>query len=243
MTQERINSDSNQNEANAVEYSDKDVQANYDALKQQQQGKNRVSYGVHTGYYETVGKTVGKVKKYFGDAYSLPEQVVTYVDGEAVSDDYVLQDGQELDWQKETGVKGNEAIIVLDDDDEAEADDDDDVLMFTLQRLSETSTDPIVQATAYEALDRIQELESDILQIHKDYGCEIQDPAGTIWDHAEEMKNAIDCLPLVWSEGYATREQDGEWHLFRSDGEGILVANSFRELCLAISRWNKSRNN
>lgn len=37
----------------------------------------------------------------------------------------------------------------------------------------------------------IERLKADIKQIHKDYGCEVQDPSGTIWDHAAYLQNQI----------------------------------------------------
>ncbi len=38
---------------------------------------------------------------------------------------------------------------------------------------------------------KIQNLENTIAKIHKDYGCEIRDPYGTIWDHAASLKLAL----------------------------------------------------
>lgn len=37
----------------------------------------------------------------------------------------------------------------------------------------------------------IEQLEADIKQIHKDYGCEIQDPSRTILDHAADVYNRL----------------------------------------------------
>lgn len=37
-------------------------------------------------------------------------------------------------------------------------------------------------------IKRLEELEENIKQIHKEYGCELRDPNGTIWDHASELQ-------------------------------------------------------
>lgn len=39
--------------------------------------------------------------------------------------------------------------------------------------------------------DRINELEQTIKQMHKDYGCEVRDPNGTIWDHAAKLQELV----------------------------------------------------
>jgi hypothetical protein len=38
------------------------------------------------------------------------------------------------------------------------------------------------------------EYEEKIRQIHKDFGCELMDPNGTIWDHAQKLQDKIDDL-------------------------------------------------
>ena len=61
------------------------------------------------------------------------------------------------------------------------------------------SDDGVANAAIREAADRIEQLETSIKQIHKDYGCEIRDPCGTIWEYASrlekenaELKSRID---------------------------------------------------
>lgn len=51
---------------------------------------------------------------------------------------------------------------------------------------------------------------------------------------ADEVMPILDVLPRLWGEGYRTCEQDGEWHLFRKDGEGIVLGKTFRDLCVNI---------
>lgn len=49
-----------------------------------------------------------------------------------------------------------------------------------------------------------------------------------------QLLKVLDILPELWAKGYQVLEQDNEWNLFRSDGEGILFAPTFRELCEKI---------
>jgi len=37
-------------------------------------------------------------------------------------------------------------------------------------------------------LDKLAKAEANILQIHKDLGCELSDPCGTIWQHADKVQ-------------------------------------------------------
>ena len=38
-------------------------------------------------------------------------------------------------------------------------------------------------------LAREAKLRAEIKQIHKDYGCELRDPNGTIWEHAKKVQD------------------------------------------------------
>ena len=40
----------------------------------------------------------------------------------------------------------------------------------------------------------IAELQAKLKQAHKDYGCELADPNGTIWDHASNLKREVEAL-------------------------------------------------
>ena len=39
--------------------------------------------------------------------------------------------------------------------------------------------------------EKLKEAEDRIKQIHKDYGCEIRDPNGTIWEHASNLQQKL----------------------------------------------------
>lgn len=51
----------------------------------------------------------------------------------------------------------------------------------------------------------------------------------------ETLQTVLDVLPRLWQEGHVTKEQDGEWWLFDSRGEGVVGGGSFHELCINIS--------
>lgn len=38
---------------------------------------------------------------------------------------------------------------------------------------------------------KIAELESKLKQVHKDLGCELRDPYGTIWEHASKLESRV----------------------------------------------------
>lgn len=54
------------------------------------------------------------------------------------------------------------------------------------------------------------------------------------WNRRPDVYPIFDVLPRLWAAGYKTKEQDGEWWLFRSDGEGICSGRDFRGLCVNI---------
>jgi hypothetical protein len=73
---------------------------------------------------------------------------------------------------------------------ENKKDDPDTTLVSALRILARDidSEDGIANAAIAEAADRIEELAKEIKQIHKDYGCEVRDPCGTIWQHAAKVQ-------------------------------------------------------
>ena len=56
------------------------------------------------------------------------------------------------------------------------------------------------------------ELEQKLLQAHKDYGCELRDPNGTIWEHAEKVEQQRDELLqfVEWVLAETVRQRNGE---------------------------------
>lgn len=54
----------------------------------------------------------------------------------------------------------------------------------------------------------------------------------------ETLQTVLDVLPRLWMDGHVTKEQDGEWWLFDSRGEGVVGGGSFHELCINIKAAN-----
>ena len=50
----------------------------------------------------------------------------------------------------------------------------------------------------------------------------------------DEVLPILGVLPRLWATGHKTVEQDGLWHLFDKDGEGIATGTTFRGLCVNI---------
>lgn len=51
------------------------------------------------------------------------------------------------------------------------------------------------KAKEIEALKaEIKQLKADIKQIHKEYGCEIRDPNGTIWEYAKHLEEELESI-------------------------------------------------
>ena len=57
---------------------------------------------------------------------------------------------------------------------------------------------------------------------------------GNAWNSRPDVYPVFDTLQRLWCDGYVTKEQDGEWWLFRKDGEGIVSGGDFRGLCVNI---------
>jgi len=76
-------------------------------------------------------------------------------------------------------------------------DDDEAITQQALRVLPKEAVDgdsfhvPRMGELAEMMANEIIRLRDNIKQIHKDYGCEIQDPSGTIWDHAAYLQNQV----------------------------------------------------
>jgi hypothetical protein len=56
---------------------------------------------------EVVGQTVGEVRSRYQGAFSMPADVSPFVNGESASSSDVLEDGDEIEFRKAHGEKGN----------------------------------------------------------------------------------------------------------------------------------------
>lgn len=53
------------------------------------------------------------------------------------------------------------------------------------------SEDGVANSAISEAADRLESLKQEIKDLHISFGCELRDPAGTIWDFAAKMREAL----------------------------------------------------
>lgn len=66
----------------------------------------RVVHGVNEGHFELKGETVGVVSKNLRQVFNIPHDAVALVSGEKVTFDYILSDGEYLEFIQENGCKG-----------------------------------------------------------------------------------------------------------------------------------------
>jgi len=79
--------------------------------------------------------------------------------------------------------------------------------------MGESETGDYVEFSDYEKLQaklstataQLVEKDKAILKIHKDLGCELRDPNGTIWEHAAAVQKKLDaataCLVRIRDDG------------------------------------------
>lgn len=68
--------------------------------------KVRVVHGSNEQYFELSGKQVGSVRKSLKEVFNIPSDAKAYVNGEEVTDSFVLEAGVSLEFSKTAGVKG-----------------------------------------------------------------------------------------------------------------------------------------
>ena len=79
------------------------------------QGKVRVVNGANQDYYNNlVGKKVSQVRKSLKNVYNISDQAQAYVNGDAVTEDFILADGQQLEFMKAAGTKGLDVTQLID---------------------------------------------------------------------------------------------------------------------------------
>lgn len=55
------------------------------------------------------------------------------------------------------------------------------------------------------------------------------------WTAREEtLFPVFDTLERLYDSGHYVKKQDGMWHLFNKDGEGIACGQTFRALCVNV---------
>lgn len=67
---------------------------------------NQVLYGVNTLSASLEGRTVSAVRAMLSQALNIPADAQATVGGQAVAEDYILCDGDEVEFVKASGTKG-----------------------------------------------------------------------------------------------------------------------------------------
>ncbi|KAA0131606.1 hypothetical protein FYZ48_26070 [Gimesia chilikensis] len=66
----------------------------------------RVIHGANEGRFDLRGKTVSYVSRALRAAFNIPHDAVALVGGKTVASDYILSDGESVEFLREVGVKG-----------------------------------------------------------------------------------------------------------------------------------------
>jgi hypothetical protein len=70
--------------------------------------KVRVVHGSNEQYFDNLGgKTVGTIRKSLREVFNIPGDAEALISGKKVTDDFILEGGQSLEFVKEAGVKGD----------------------------------------------------------------------------------------------------------------------------------------
>lgn len=66
----------------------------------------RVVCGANAQQVEFAGRTVADTREYLQQSLNIPADARVLVTGRAVADDYVVQDGEQVEFVRESGRKG-----------------------------------------------------------------------------------------------------------------------------------------
>jgi hypothetical protein len=71
-----------------------------------EKGKVRVIYGIHSLEAAIAGKTVTEVRKALSQALNIDPAAIAIINGQAAAGNYILQEGQILEFVRLAGEKG-----------------------------------------------------------------------------------------------------------------------------------------
>jgi len=66
----------------------------------------QVTYGTHVMMADAIGKTVGQVKAAMAQVMNIPTNAGAVIGSKRVTDDTIIEKGQQVEFIKEAGVKG-----------------------------------------------------------------------------------------------------------------------------------------
>lgn len=92
---------------NSVPMEQRPVPSAADALaKLEAAGKVKVIHGANDDEFEIAGAKVSQVRANLVDAFNIPGDALSFVNGEQVDANYTLQQNDTLEFVKQAGVKG-----------------------------------------------------------------------------------------------------------------------------------------
>jgi DNA repair exonuclease SbcCD ATPase subunit len=87
-----------------------------------------------------------------------------------------------------------------------------------------------------------EDAQAALKQAHKDFGCELRDPNGTIWEHAAKLQKQVDSLLPALRLGFnavaelidlhhvtAPRDRDVAWH-----NRAVRLDAAYRDIRIAL---------
>lgn len=69
-------------------------------------GNVKCIHGANDDTFAVAGQKVSTVRASLVDAFNIPADALTFVDGEQVDGNYILQENQVIEWVRQAGVKG-----------------------------------------------------------------------------------------------------------------------------------------
>lgn len=108
MSQERIDSNNDSKKMSSTnDYSLPNIETTLVKAKTNL-NKVRVVNGANERYFDNLqGKTVGSVRKSLRELFNIPGDALALISGKEVGDDFILEGGMNLEFLKESGVKGD----------------------------------------------------------------------------------------------------------------------------------------
>ncbi len=107
MSQERMDAVTGQQAVpSGTDYLAPDIESTF-ARAQSTLSKVRVVNGANERYFDNLeGKTVGSVRKSLREVFNITGNAVAMVAGKEVGDDFILEGGMSLEFEKDAGRKG-----------------------------------------------------------------------------------------------------------------------------------------
>lgn len=101
MMQERVSAD-----VRKPQLTHEDVSHQIETVEVKPVEKVCVVHGANQNYFNVAGLTVSQIKQKLRDVINVSADAEAYISSKLVNNEYVVQEGQHLEFLKDTGVKG-----------------------------------------------------------------------------------------------------------------------------------------